>query len=211
MAQKIQMRAMRFYCARRECALRNTKTLRRYPYSTNTMATKRKRSPVASSNGASLLKKKKVPTKVVKPTPVEEDDEDDIDAMIAAEEAKAERETASGVTLADLAASDDEEVGNIEDNKYFKSVDEDPNFVEDEELQAYVESKKRGLLRPSVNNHKGLQKKLLEIIDGAPWPETLAITAEDDLECKGKYCSFHQICNQFIYDTKFLISLYKKK
>lgn len=140
------------------------------------MATKRKRT---TNNGPSLVQKKK---KVPKPV---EEEEDDIDAMIAAEEAKAENETETGVSLADLADSD-EEVGDAEDNKYYKNVEEDSIFEGDEELEAYIESKKTGLLRPSINNHKGLQKKLMEIIDGAPWPETLAITAEDDLDCEGR-------------------------
>jgi hypothetical protein len=124
-------------------------------------------------------KKKEVPAAAKAPMTAAEE----MDAMIREEEA-----AESGLTLQDLAASDSEEEGNVvEDgeNKYYKNVEDDPMFEEDEELQAYIESKKRGLLRPSINNKKGLQLKLLEITDGAPWPDTLQIPAEEDLDLEG--------------------------
>lgn len=161
------------------------------------MATlKRKKMGGATNNKLQALakKKKKVDTPATsskKPMTAAEE----IDAMIREQE----EEEGSGLTLQDLAASDDEEVvenGEGEgENRYFKDVDEDPMFEEDEEVQAYIESKKKGLLRPSINDKKALQLKLREITDGAPWPDTLQITAEDDLGCPGittlLFASFH--------------------
>jgi hypothetical protein len=138
------------------------------------MATNIKRKRPANKALVAPKKNAKIPPKHV----VEEEEDIDIDEIIAAEE------RAGGMTLEDLAASSDEEQGDTpQQNKYFKNVDDDDRFIDDEELEAYIEGKKRGLLRPSINNTKQLQIKLTEITDNAPWPETLAISAEEDLDC----------------------------
>jgi hypothetical protein len=155
------------------------------------MATlKRKRiggAPAKSSKMQALAKKMNqavAPPPVASKAPMSAAEE--MDAMIREEEEAED----SGLTLQDLAASDSEveDGAGVGDNQYYKNVDDDPMFEEDEEVQAYIESKKRGLLKPSINNKKGLQLKLMEITDNAPWPETLQISAEDDLECDGILC-----------------------
>ena len=118
---------------------------------------------------------------------------EEMDAMIREEEGED-----SELTLKDLAASDDE-VEEDGENQYYKDVGDDPIFEGDEEMQAYIESKKRGLLRPSINDKSRLQMKLREITDGAPWPETLQISAEDDLECDGILF----IINNSLYNSSF--------
>lgn len=147
------------------------------------MATLKRKLNGGNAKLAVLAKKKKVVAKAEKPKkPMTAEEE--MDAMIREEEEAAE----SGLTLKDLAASDsetEETQGENGESKYYKDVDEDPMFQEDEEVQAYIESKKKGLLKPSINNKRALQLKLLEITDGAPWPETLQMTAEEDLECEG--------------------------
>lgn len=153
----------------------------------------------APSNKMQALAKKKKKV-VAPPAPTKAMTvEEEMDAIIKEEEEAED----SGLTLQDLAAidSDEEEAGEengTKENKYYKKVDEDPLFEEDEEVQAYIESKKRGLLRPSINDKKALQLKLMEITDGAPWPETLQISAEEDLECDG-------ILYYFLFPPHFLL------